>query len=228
MSLLNDLLLSLQSDFAKYRKRVPATRLMSVLRSVAAQAGGKFIYSHVADDLRSEQIRNVAELLILAGLVYRVPHSSAQGIPLGAQENHRKFKMIPCDIGLYQCLSGLKLSDEIIKDNKAVINSGAVAELLVGMELLSSSSPRTRPELFYWHRESRNSNAEVDYVIQAGNDIVPIEVKAGRRGSMRSLRMFLESHKESSYGIRTSLEPFSAYENIRVIPLYALGNITDF
>jgi len=225
MLLLDDLLITLRSDFAKYRKRAPTSRLNSVFQSIAVQAGGKFVYSRVANDLRAEQIRNVVELLILAGLVYRIPHSSAQGVPLGAQANHQKFKMIPCDVGLYQRLSGLRLSDEVAKDDKSVINSGPAAELLAGTELLASSPSRTRPELFYWHRESRNSNAEVDYVIQEGSDIVPVEVKAGTRGTMRSLRMFLESHQSSPYGIRTSLEPFSRYGDNRVIPLYALGSM---
>ena len=131
--------------------------------------------------------------------------------------------MLPCDVGLYQRLCGLRLPDEISKDDRAVINTGAIAEIVAGTELLVSSDPRTRPELFYWHREKRNSNAEVDYVIQVGRDVVPVEVKAGTRGAMRSLHMFLESHRSSPYGIRTSLEPFSEYGNVRVVPLYALG-----
>lgn len=224
-SLLDDLLTTLRSDFSKYRKRVPASRLNSVFDSVAAQAGGKFMYSHVEENLRSEQVQKAAELLVRAGLAYRVLHSSAQGIPLGAQVNHRKFKMLPCDVGLYQRLCGLRLSDEIVKDDKSVINAGASAEVVAGTELLACSAPRTRPELFYWHREKRNSNAEVDYVIQAGKDIVPVEVKAGTRGAMRSLHMFLESHRSSQYGIRTSLEPFSEYGNVCVVPLYALGTV---
>jgi predicted AAA+ superfamily ATPase len=225
MSRLDGLLITLRSDFAKYRKRVPTSRLNAVFESIAVQAGGKFVYSRVADDLRSEQIRQALELLILAGLVYRIPHTSAQGMPLGTQANHKRYKMIPCDAGVYQRLSGMRMADEIAKGDKVVINSGAAAEVLAGTELLASASPRTRPELFYWHRESRNSNAEVDYVIQAGSDIVPVEVKAGTRGSMRSLRMFLESHQASSYGIRASLEPFSEYGDIRVIPLYAIGSL---
>ena len=223
MSLLDDLLTTLRSDFAKYRKRVPANRLNSMFDSLAAQAGGKFMYSRVEENLRAEQVHRAAELLKLAGLAYRIPHSSAQGIPLGAQVNPRRFKMLPCDVGLYQRLCGLRLPDEISKDDRAVINTGAIAEIVAGTELLVSSDPRTRPELFYWHREKRNSNAEVDYVIQVGRDVVPVEVKAGTRGAMRSLHMFLESHRSSPYGIRTSLEPFSEYGNVRVVPLYALG-----
>ena len=225
MSRLDDLITTLRSDFAKYRKRIPSSRLNSVYKSIMEQAGGKFVYSHVAADLRTEQIRKAVDLLVLAGLVYKIPHSSAQGIPLGANVKHTRFKMIPCDIGIYQRLSGLRLSDEITKDNRTLLNSGAAAELVAGTELLASSSSRTSPELFYWHRESRNSNAEVDYVFQVGSNIVPIEVKAGTRGSMRSLRMFLKSHKKSPYGIRTSLEPFSEYGNVQVVPLYALGSM---
>ena len=92
---------------------------------------------------------------------------------------------------------------------------------------VSAVPPRMRAELFYWHRESRSSNAEVDYVIQRGSDIIPVEVKAGKKGRMRSMRMFLESHESSSYGIRTSLEPFSEYHDIRVVPLYALGPVAQ-
>ena len=71
--------------------------------------------------------------------------------------------------------------------------------------------------------ESRNSNAEVDYVIQVGPHVVPVEVKAGTRGAMRSMRMFLASHDASPYGLRTSFEPFAEYADTKVIPLYALA-----
>ena len=100
--------------------------------------------------------------------------------------------------------------------DRVVVNTGATAEIVASTELLACSAPRTRPELFYWHREKRNSNAEVDYVTQVRSDIVPVEVKAGTRGAMRSLRMFLESHRSSPYGVRTSLEPFSEYGKVRV------------
>lgn len=226
-SRLDGLLTTLKSDFAKYRKRVPTSRLNSVFESVASQAGGKFMHSRVLGELRSEQVRKAVDLLTLAGLVHQIPHSSAQGLPLGAQVNHRRFKMIPCDIGLYQRLCKLRPSELITQDNITMVNSGAAAEVVVGTELLTAVSPRTCSDLFYWHRESRNSNAEVDYVTQVGAHVVPIEVKAGSRGAMRSLHMFLKSHTASPYGIRTSLEPFSDTASFSVIPLYALGTIIE-
>ena len=132
--------------------------------------------------------------------------------------------MILCDVGLYQRISELKFSSVLTMDDKAMINAGAAAELVAGTELLACSPPRTRAELFYWHRESRNSNAEVDYVTNIGGTIVPIEVKAGVRGAMQSLRMFMKSHPKTPYAIRTSLEPFSKYGNVTVVPLYGLGH----
>ena len=78
--------------------------------------------------------------------------------------------------------------------------------------------------LYYWQREKRGSQAEVDYVIELGDYIVPIEVKSGIKGKMQSLRIFMEE-KKSKFGVRTSLENFARMENINIIPLYAIGAI---
>jgi len=78
--------------------------------------------------------------------------------------------------------------------------------------------------LYYWQREKKGSQAEVDYVIELGNKIVPIEVKSGIKGKMQSLRIFMEE-KGSKFGVRTSLEHFAEIEKIKIIPLYAIGKI---
>ena len=114
----------------------------------------------------------------MAGLVHRVYHSSAQGIPLSSQVNQKKFKVIPCDVGLYQRLIGGEVAPLIVADQDQLINKGAIAEIITGTELLSYSSPKKKSSLYYWHRESRGSNAEVDYLIEHQGKIVPIEVKS--------------------------------------------------
>jgi predicted AAA+ superfamily ATPase len=73
-------------------------------------------------------------------------------------------------------------------------------------------------------REKKNTNAQIDFVVQCGEAIIPVEVKSGKQGKMQSMWMFMKE-KNSNYGIRTSLENFSTYQNIRVYPLYAIGNI---
>lgn len=78
--------------------------------------------------------------------------------------------------------------------------------------------------LYYWHREKRGSSAEIDYLIEHQGQVVPVEVKSGSSGKMQSLNRFLEE-KKTTFGIRLSLENFSAYDRIRVIPLYAISNL---
>jgi predicted AAA+ superfamily ATPase len=92
--------------------------------------------------------------------------------------------------------------------------------------LSKASSCYEQPQLYYWHREALNSSAEVDYVIQQGEKIIPIEVKSGSSGKMQSLHLFL-NEKKSTYGIRTSLENFAQYDKIKVYPLYAIGNLIN-
>lgn len=94
----------------------------------------------------------------------------------------------------------------------------------VGLELVKSASCYQRQNLYYWHREAKSSNAEVDYLIQVDTRILPIEVKAGTKGSMQSLRIFMDL-KNTEKGIRISQENFSKYQNIEVYPLYAVANL---
>jgi predicted AAA+ superfamily ATPase len=111
-----------------------------------------------------------------------------------------------------------------LSDDFTVINKGNIAELYVGLELIKLSKNTMFPQLYNWVREAKNSNAEVDYLIQNDNKIIPIEVKSGTKGSMQSLNLFIKE-KQMAYGIRTSLENFGQYDAIKTVPLYAIGNI---
>jgi predicted AAA+ superfamily ATPase len=96
--------------------------------------------------------------------------------------------------------------------------------IFAGLELIKYSSYIKKPELYYWQRTERNAQAEVDYVISKDGKIYPIEVKASKSGSMQSMYKFIEL-KDCDFGYRLSLEPFSCYPKITVIPLYALSNL---
>ena len=85
-------------------------------------------------------------------------------------------------------------------------------------------SQTQQKDIYYWHRESRASNAEIDYVIQKGMNIVPIEVKSGIRGKMQSLRIFL-NEREVEKGVRLSLDKFSSNVDFWNYPLYAISNL---
>ena len=222
--ILNSLLISFRNDFAKYKKRIPVVRINEVFSSVSRQADGKFIYEQVSQNISNEQVKKSLELLIMAGLCYPVTHSSADGIPLGARINPKYRRIIPFDTGIYQRILNLDISNILLSNDFDVINKGAVAEIFTGCELKKNASCYSDEELYCWVREKKNANAQIDFVVQLGETIVPIEVKSGKQGKMQSMWVFMKE-KNSSYGIRTSLENFGNYQNINIYPLYAIGNI---
>ena len=205
MEILDELILGFRDDFAKYKKRIPQIRIDETFSSTSQQAGAKFIYSKVNPNLPIHQTKDALELLVMSGLVHKVYHSSAQGIPLLAQVDEKKFKVIPCDVGLYQRMLKTDISELITDSNIELINKGALAEVAVGNEILAYSSPKNKNTLFYWHREQRGSNAEIDYLLEDHGAIIPVEVKAGGKGKMKSMKIFLDSHP-SIVGVRVSLE----------------------
>ena len=223
---LDDLISSFRIDFAKHKDKVPSSRIREVFESIVRQAGGKFVYKKASQNLNIIQIKEALELLIMAGLVVPVTHTSANGIPLGAEVNLKKRKMLLMDTGIFQRIMQLDISELLFSDEFSLVNKGGIAEQFIGLEMLKNASCYNQIELFYWHREALNSNAEVDYLIQKNNEIVPIEVKSGLKGSMNSIFLFL-TEKNAKYGCRLSLENFAEYGNIKVYPLYALGNIMN-
>lgn len=222
--ILDDLIITIQADFVKYKKKIPPASIKTVFESIVNQVGKKYKFTNDFTSLTNVVIKQVIALLEMAGLVFPVIHSSSNGIPLGAEINLKKTKLLIFDTGIYQRILGLNVADLLLKDDVEVINKGNIAELLVGLELIKSTQCYGKTGLYYWHREAKNSQAEVDYVIQIQDVIIPLEVKAGTKGAMQSMYLFM-NEKKSSFGIRVSLENFSEFENVKVIPLYAVSNL---
>ena len=223
---LDDLVISIQADFAKYKKQLAPIHIKSVFDSVVLQIGNKFKYSSTLNNLNNQQVKQVVEVLQMAGLVYPVMHSSCNGIPLGAEINPKKSKLLLFDTGIYQRLLGLDLASLLMEDDVEVVNKGHIAELFVGLELMKLNSCYEPKTLYYWHREAKNSQAEVDYVISQQDQIIPIEVKAGTKGAMQSMHLFMQE-KQANMGIRLSLENFGQFDGIKVLPMYALTTLQD-
>jgi predicted AAA+ superfamily ATPase len=222
--ILDELTETMFNDFAKYKQRVPATRLEEVFSAIIAQTGQKFSYSHTVTSSNQVQIKESIELLRMAGLVYTVTHTSANGLPFAAETNPRYRKLMIFDTGIYQRFLRLDLTSLLLDEKIEQINKGALAEMFVGTELVKLQNNRLPSELYYWQREKGGSTAEVDYIIQLNQEIVPVEVKAGTKGAMQSMFLFLKE-KHRPYGIRCSMENFGEFQNIRIYPLYAVGNI---
>ena len=222
----NNIINTYQDDFSKYKSRISPLLLRNTLLSVAKQAGGKFVYSQVENGTNTGKVKEALQLLALAGIVIPVTHTAANGIPLGAEVNTKFQKYLLADIGLMQAMLKLSASDLLLSSDVDFVNKGGMAEVFTGLELIKYSSPFVPPEQFYWQRLEKGTQSEIDYIIEQNQQIIPVEVKAGTRGSMQSLRIFMNL-KHSTFGIRTCLENFGCYDNIKVYPLYAISSFSS-
>lgn len=230
----DDIMLSYEDDFSKYEEKIEPMLLRRTLRSVSLQVGNKFVFSQVQGGYRSEKVKESLELLKDAGLIIPVVHTAANGIPLGAEINGKFIKYLFLDSGLLLRLLGLEnvggQSDMskliLIGAATDLVNKGSITEMVAGLELLKYNTPTQRHDLYYWQNLSRGAQAEVDYVIAKEMKVVPLEVKAGTSGSMKSMYQFM-SDKKIDHGIRISLENFGRLDKVDIVPLYALSNMYD-
>ena len=152
----------------------------------------------------------------MAKIFYKVKHSSANGIPLRAEVNDKMFKPLFLDIGLVSSSLGLKLT-ELTTDNNMMVNQGALTEQFIGQHLLYSHQYYEKPELFYWNREAKSSSAEIDYLLVINSTIAPVEVKAGKTGTLKSLQVFI-IEKKSKVALRFNTStPVSSAQTTRIV-----------
>lgn len=190
-------------DFSKYRKQVNIARLRKVFDCLPAQVGKKLKYVNIARDEKARDVGFCIDLLAMARVLHKVRHSAGNGLPLGAEARDRDFKPLFLDCGLMCAALGLALTKLQIASDLMVVNDGALCEQFVGQHLLYQQPAYMIPDLFYWNREKRGSAAEVDYLFPFDGQVIPIEVKAGKAGTLRSLHVFLQE-KHTQLAIRFS------------------------
>ncbi len=212
-----------KQDFEKYAKRHQVRYLEVLFEQIPRQLGEKFKFSAVPGEFRKRELLPCFNLLAKAGVIHPVYHTSARGAPLGAELDLNKFKTLFLDIGLAQSLLGLDLKEWILNPAQAFVNQGKIVESFVGQEILAYSHAFQKKAIYYWLKESRTGQAEVDYIIQIKGEIIPIEVKSGQTGSLKSLREYLISHSNTPYAIRFSGHNYSLQDNLRSYPLYAVA-----
>ncbi len=209
-------------DFAKYASTAKHRYLKEVYSSAPQMAGRRYKYSHVNPDIEAKFLKDALGLLCDARCLSKICHVSGAGVPLLATINERKFKIAFLDVGLMQNAIGVQNS--IILDKSIMqINAGSVAEQYVAQELLACADPYSDKKLHFWVRESRGSNAEVDFLIEIQGMAIPVEVKAGARGSLKSMRLFLKEYPKTLLGVRYSMHELSYFDQILSIPLYMVS-----
>jgi hypothetical protein len=192
-----------QDDFSKYAKQKDLILMQKVFRQIPRTIGQKVKYSNISKEEKSRDIKSVIDLLIKSRICHQVYHSHCSGVPLMADINENVYKLLFMDVGMAAYLTGLDWIALQSMDGHALINEGKLAEQFVGQHLLSPVEP---PRLTYWLREGKSANAEVDFVIATGNQVVPIEVKSGKSGTLKSLQQFV-LNKNTTLCVRIDLNP---------------------
>mgnify|MGYP000581705657 FL=1 len=238
-----DIILTYEDDFSKYKKRVSPDLLRTTLHGICHQPGEKITFKQISADYRSSQIREAVRLLTLAGLVIPVIATSGNGIPLDAEANEKNMKILLLDSGLL--LSVLQLEGNLAQhlvdlimtgSPQDLVKKGGLVEMVAGLELLRNKPCVQRQKMFYWEK-SGNSIAEIDYLDTFHLKVTPIEIKSGTQGGMKSLWQFMRE-KRLTEAIRCSFENFGEFtytdpqavnseRHITIIPLYALDNLRE-
>jgi uncharacterized protein len=180
--------------------------MQHVLNFVARNVGTKIKYANVLKDVHSSTIRQDIDLLAMARVISKVVHTHASGLPLQADLDEKVYKLLFLDVGLMNAICGLGWKTLSRLDDIQLVNEGAIAEQFIGQHLQELLAESPNRELTYWLREGRSSNAEVDFVVALEGQIVPIEVKAGGRGSLRSLHQFV-GEKHAPLAVRFDSNP---------------------
>jgi len=188
----NSIVTTFQYDFAKYGSKPEQEYLRIVFNSIPGNIGKKIKYSNIDGNIRSTYLKEALKKLERSCIVTLVRHTAGNGIPLSDDMKEDVFKPLFLDIGLLNRMGGIKL---IRIEELFTIKERILAEQFIGQEFLTSVDYYAEPGLFYWLRENKNANAEVDYLWQYQNEIIPVEVKAGNSGSLKSLQVFLAEKK---------------------------------
>jgi predicted AAA+ superfamily ATPase len=198
-------------DFAKYARDADLLRLRRIFDYVPTSVGEKTKYSNIDPNEKARELRKAIGLLEKANVIYCVYHSQAAGVPLKAGKNDKVFKMFFLDIGLMNRICRVQNIPVEQLEKKEFVNQGKMAEQFIQQHLLRIERSNEKPEIFYWLREGRTANAEIDFIAQSGSGIVPVEVKAGATGSLKSLHRFVHE-KKLKFAIRFDMTPPSLTE----------------
>jgi uncharacterized protein len=201
-----------KDDFAKYATQADLLRLHKVFNYVPMAAGEKFKYVRADPGEQSRVLRKAFNLLEKAQIVMKACHTDASGLPLGATINRRVFKPFFLDCGLMNSICGVQWISLNELKRTSFINKGQLAEQFIAQHLAFIGKNNVSPVLTYWLREGRAGNAEIDFVAQLGQSIVPVEVKAGKSGSLRSLQQFV-NQKQVRMGVRFDLN-LPSYQHV--------------
>jgi len=217
----DQIVIGYENDFAKHAPHeiVPKIKLVwHSLISQLAQENRKFIYGQIKKGARAKDFETAINWLADAGLVLKVTRIDKPSLPLNAYSDYDSFKLFFIDVGLLNAIG--KLDKKILLEKNKILTEfkGAVTEQYVCQQL------KIKTDVYYW--TASNATAEVDFILQHKNEVIPIEVKAEENLKSKSLKVFVEKHSNTN-AIRTSMSKYRKEDWLTNIPLYAIGFILE-
>jgi predicted AAA+ superfamily ATPase len=217
------ILTAFDHDFSKHAPAIHVPHIRALWNSIPAQLGKenkKFTYSHVEQGARAREYETALLWMLDTNIAHKVNRVNDIKLPLGPYADERAFKLYCCDIGLYACMSGLARETLVNANDLLVEFKGSLAEQYVLQQLLA----QTELAPFYW--VNATGKAEVDFIVESGNHIIPLEVKSGANLQAKSLKVYREKYKPP-LSLRLSLgEPYRGSE-ITDVPLYAINLLPE-
>ena len=210
-----------QLDFVNYKPKTDFHCLKAVFFGIASNVGRQIKYTGLAKDYSIPTIKRAYESLVLARITRKVKAVSRPGVPMEVHASDKKFKNVFLDIGLMNRVMKVAYSETLSHSNLLAIYRGQMAEQFVGQELASGANT----QLYYWARDAKNSNAEIDFLFQFENTFIPVEVKDGPSGKLRSLHMFRKTY-DANISVVFHAGPKGKLDedNLIFLPLYFAGS----
>ena len=216
------ILTAYEQDFSKHAPNEIVPRLRMLWNSIPSQLAKentKFIYGLIREGARAKDYEMAMMWLSDCGLVYKVSRVNAGGIPLRAYEDLKAFKLFVVDVGLLGCMTGLR--QRVLLDGNDLFSEfkGALTEQYVCQQL------KTIEDLGIYYYTNDRGSCEVDFVVDTGEQIIPVEVKAEVNLRAKSLKTYREKFSPE-IAVRTSMADYKKEEGLVNLPLYAIGQIT--
>lgn len=210
-----------EDDFGKHTEERDLPRIRMVWNSIPmqlAKENKKFFFGQIKEGARAKEFEIAIEWLLDCGLIKKVQRVNKPAMPLKAYVEFSAFKLFLLDVGLLGALSGLE-AEAILEGNSVLTEfKGALTEQYVLQQIVSDT------EYIPYYYAGAKSTYEIDFMIQKGKNIVPIEVKAEENLQAKSLKVFCEKYKPE-YAVRTSMSDFRKEEWMTNVPLYAIHNL---
>ncbi len=217
----SEILESYRRDISKHASKTEVVRINQVFDSIPSQLAKKnkkFIYGAIKHGARAAQYELAIQWLIDAGIIHKVPRVSVLKMPLKAYEDISGFKLFMLDCGLWGRMAGAPASQVLASDNAFTEYKGAFTEQFVHQQLTANGI-----SAYYWSNDK--TTAEIDFVIQSEERVIPIEVKAEENVRAKSMSEYIRNNPELNLkGVRVSMKGYIDQNWMENVPLYAIDS----